>query len=61
MKIFLFALLIAFALFLTWCWFAKVKIKWKTFLKRGFAPKRGDFGLYVPYTTGNKEKVKHIH
>ena len=25
----------------------KVKIKWKTFLKRGFSPKRGNFGLYV--------------
>lgn len=25
----------------------KVKIKLKTFFKRGFAPKRGDFGLYV--------------
>lgn len=25
----------------------KIKFKWKTFLKRGFAPKRGNFGLYV--------------
>ena len=25
----------------------KFAIKWKTFLKRGFLPKRGDFGLYV--------------
>lgn len=25
----------------------KVKIKIKTFFKRGFSPKRGDFGLYV--------------
>lgn len=24
----------------------KLKIKWKTFLKRGFAPKRGKFGVY---------------
>ena len=29
------------------CWKFKVKIKWKTFIKRGFAPKRGNFGLYV--------------
>ena len=25
----------------------KVKLKWKTFLRRGFSPKRGNFGLYV--------------
>lgn len=24
----------------------KIQIKWKTFLKRGFAPKRGKFGIY---------------
>lgn len=24
----------------------KIKIKWKTFLKKGFAPKRGKFGVY---------------
>lgn len=24
----------------------KIKIKWKTFLKKGFAPKRGKFGIY---------------
>lgn len=26
--------------------FRKTKIKWKTFLKKGFAPKRGKFGVY---------------
>lgn len=25
----------------------KVKIKWRTFLHRGFKPSRGKFGLYV--------------
>ena len=34
-------------LILLLCWKYKVKIKFKTFLKRGFAPKRGQFGLYV--------------
>ncbi len=28
------------------CFKFKVKIKWKTFLKRGFLPVRGDFGVY---------------
>lgn len=28
------------------CWHFKVKIKWKTFFKRGFLPIRGDFGVY---------------
>ena len=26
--------------------FRHTKIKWKTFLKKGFAPKRGKFGVY---------------
>lgn len=47
MKIVLLVFIIILALFLAWCWYAKVKIKWKTFFKRGFAPRRGDFGLYV--------------
>lgn len=28
------------------CWSNKIKVKWKTFLKKGFAPKRGKFGVY---------------
>lgn len=28
------------------CWSNKIRIKWKTFLKKGFAPKRGKFGVY---------------
>lgn len=28
------------------CWTQKIKIKWKTFFKRGFLPVRGDFGVY---------------
>lgn len=28
------------------CYQNKIKIKWKTFLKKGFAPKRGKFGVY---------------
>ncbi len=48
----------------------KIKIKWKTFLKKGFAPKRGKFGVYcycgkqgqgktysaVEYLLNNKDK-----
>lgn len=29
------------------CWKFKVKVKFKTFLKRGFTPKRGAWGIYV--------------
>lgn len=28
------------------CWVYKIKIKWKTFFKRGFLPVRGNFGVY---------------
>ncbi len=28
------------------CWQNKIRIKWKTFFKKGFAPKRGKFGIY---------------
>lgn len=28
------------------CWQNKTRIKWKTFFKKGFAPKRGKFGIY---------------
>lgn len=34
----------------------KVRIKWKTFLKKGFRPSRGEFGLYC--YTGNQGKGK---
>lgn len=40
-------LVILFVIVLLLSWKYKVHIKWKTFFKRGFAPKRGDFGLYV--------------
>lgn len=40
--------LFMFSIFIIY-WFVtnKVKIKFNTFLKKGFAPKRGNFGLYV--------------
>lgn len=28
------------------CWQNKIRIKWRTFLKKGFAPTRGKFGIY---------------
>lgn len=34
-------------LLIFWLLQNKVKIKWRTFLKKGFAPKRGDFGVYT--------------
>lgn len=47
MKIFICVLIFLIFIALVLCWKFKVKIKIKTFFKRGFAPKRGDFGLYV--------------
>ena len=43
LKILLIILLIAVIVFFHT---NKLKIKWKTFLKKGFAPKRGKFGVY---------------
>lgn len=39
-------LIIAIILIIVLCFVYKVKIKWKSFLKRGFLPVRGDFGVY---------------
>jgi len=39
-------LIIAIVILVVLCVVNKVKIKWKTFLKRGFLPVRGDFGVY---------------
>lgn len=39
------AIILIVALIMT-CWSNKIKVKWKTFLKKGFAPKRGKFGVY---------------
>lgn len=47
MKYFLILIILLFILLLVYIWRNKIRIKWKTFLKRGFAPKRGQFGLYV--------------
>lgn len=66
------ALLIIVILLISWIISNKVKIKWKTFLKKGFAPKRGDFGVYcydgkqgkgktysiVEYLIDNKDKIE---
>lgn len=45
-KIVLVLLLIAIILLFAWKIQNKVKIKYKTFLYKGFAPKRGNFGVY---------------
>lgn len=47
MKIILAFLILGTLILVALCIKLKVKIKIKTFFKRGFAPKRGDFGLYV--------------
>lgn len=39
-------LLIVFIVFIIFFRFRHVRIKFKTFLKKGFAPKRGKFGIY---------------
>lgn len=71
-KIIFFGMLVILALFVFWCLSNKVKIKWKTFLKKGFAPKRGNFGVYcydgkqgkgktysvVEYLLDNKDHIK---
>ena len=72
MKIVLFIIIVIFAIFLFWCISNKVKIKWRTFLKRGFAPRRGNFGVYcydgkqgkgktysiVEYLLDNKDNIE---
>lgn len=59
-------------LMLVLCFVYKVKIKWRTFLKRGFLPTRGNFGIYcycgaqgrgktysvVEYLLDNKEHIE---
>ena len=47
MKLLLVFMGIALMLITALCIKNKVKVKIKTFFRRGFAPKRGDFGLYV--------------
>lgn len=65
-------LIVGFVMFLIICWYYKVKIKWKSFLKKGFLPVRGDFGVYcycgkqgrgktysvVEYLLDNKDKIE---
>ena len=46
MKILLFIIAILFILLMFYCFSNKIKIKWKTFFKKGFRPIRGDFGVY---------------
>lgn len=47
MKYIIALFVLVFGLVLVLCIKYKVKIKLKTFFKKGFKPKRGDFGLYV--------------
>ena len=70
MKILIFILVLALILVIFYCWSNKIRIKWKTFLKRGFRPVRGNFGVYcycgkqgkgktyslIEYLIDNKEK-----
>lgn len=70
MKIILFIIAILFILLIIYCFSNKVKIKWKTFFKKGFTPVRGNFGIYcydgkqgkgktyslVEYLQDNKER-----
>lgn len=65
--VFIFIIIIIIYLFVTY----KIKIKWNTFLHRGFKPNRGIFGIYcycgkqgsgktysvVEYLNANKDKV----
>lgn len=46
MKIFAIFLILGSGLILLLCWKYKVKIKLKTFFKKGFKPMRGNFGVY---------------
>lgn len=46
MKIILIILVVVFILFVVYCISNKVRIKWRTFLKKGFRPVRGNFGVY---------------
>lgn len=70
MKILIFILVLALILLIFYCWSNKIRIKWKTFLKKGFRPVRGNFGIYcycgkqgkgktyslIEYLIDNKEK-----
>lgn len=47
MTLIIIAVIFVIVAILLLCWKFKVKIKWRTFFRRGFAPKRGNFGLYV--------------
>ena len=47
MKIILFIFVIVIILLIFYCFNNKISIKWRTFKEKGFAPKRGVFGLYV--------------
>ena len=38
--------IIAIILLLVLCFVYKVKIKWKSFFRKGFLPVRGNFGVY---------------
>jgi len=46
MKVLIFILVLVLILLIFYCWSNKIHIKWKTFLKRGFRPVRGNFGIY---------------
>lgn len=47
MKTILFILVMIIILLIFYCINNKISIKWRTFKEKGFAPKRGVFGLYV--------------
>jgi len=43
---FQYIILLVIVIALIYCWKNKIRIKWPTFFKKGFAPKRGKFGVY---------------
>lgn len=41
-----FIIILVIVIAIIYCINNKIRIKWRTFFKRGFAPKRGNFGIY---------------
>ena len=56
MVIFIIIIIILIAIIFKLIFVDKLRIKWKTFLKKGFRPSRQNFGLYT--YTGNQGKGK---
>lgn len=65
MSLLLFIMFIVLLLIIFYCINNKVKIKWKTFLSKGFRPVRGNFGVYCYVGKQGKGKtyslVEYLH